>query len=444
MAGSVVHAQSQSIIPLAASGTSNLPPKATGESEKRLALPKSVVETRKAGRRLVRPRLVKQDEPQGDVEMSETEGLGGKPGPSSDTETQSNLALSSQPLARKRVAPTSSSELREESVAPGDKSSEPLVKKSRGVESQEETGEEPPAATSEFSGSHPATEESFESGELPQGQNEELGDAQNDDGETAVSKDEESKDPQQFDGTTSQEELQGDKTGISEENPDQSAEAKILSDEMQMDHPEPDNQQPGSDREEGEMLPETGDPEGEPQESREGPSDPVASPEPSPARVDDEGLEAGEINSPELSSEDKNDEGDLVEEAADGLDKVIDVNETTSVESDPVAEPAPVASESTLTSGAAESSSSKSNLPVPKQGTTGTPSETGESRQASPINPSTTINLQERARQRAQLRQAGQERATSATPRGRGRPNIRGGRIVRGRGGRRPPPPADP
>ncbi|XP_057457960.1 nuclear-pore anchor-like isoform X2 [Lotus japonicus] len=441
--GSVVHAQSQSIIPLAASGTSNLPPKATGESEKRLALPKSVVETRKAGRRLVRPRLVKQDEPQGDVEMSETEGLGGKPGPSSDTETQSNLALSSQPLARKRVAPTSTSELLEESVAPGDKSSEPLVKKSRGVESQEETGEEPPAATSEFSGSHPATEESFESGELPQGQNEELGDAQNDDGETAVSKDEESKDPQQFDGTTSQEELQGDKTGISEENPDQSAEAKILSDEMQMDHPEPDNQQPGSDREEGEMLPETGDSEGEPQESREGPSDPVASPEPSPARVDDEGLEAGEINSPDLSSEDKNDEGDLVEEAADGSDKLIDVNETTSVESDPVAEPAPVASESTLTSGAAESSSSKSNLPVPKQGTTGTPSETGESRQASPINPSTTINLQERARQRAQLRQAGQERATSATPRGRGRPNIRGGRIVRGRGGRRPPPHAD-
>ncbi|KAJ1400489.1 Nucleoprotein TPR/MLP1 [Sesbania bispinosa] len=444
--GSLVHAQSPSNISLAAPGTSSLPPKASGESEKRLALPKASVETRKAGRKLVRPRLVKPDEPQGDIEMSDAEAPVGKPGPSNDAETQSNFALLSQPLARKRGAPTSSSELREETVTPGEKSSDavaPVLKKSKGSESPAESAEEP-AATTEFTGSHPATEESFDSGELPQGQNEEVSEAQHEDGEIAVGKDEESKDPQLLDGT-SQEELQGDKTGISEENLDQPAGTKLLSDEMQRDNNEPDNHQStlalSGEREEGELLPETGDPEGgsdvfniaENQEARGGQSEPAATAEPSPARLDDEGLEAGEINSPELSSDDKNDEGDLVEEAADGSDKLIDVNEPISVESEQVPEPAPVASESILTSSAAESSSSKVSIPVPKQGTTSVTSETEEIKQTSPIS-STTINLQERARERAQLRQAG---VVSTLSRGRGRAAPRG-RAVRGRGGRRP------
>ncbi|KAK7323970.1 hypothetical protein VNO77_27474 [Canavalia gladiata] len=459
-AGSLVHAQSPSIVSLAAPGASSLPPKATGESEKRLALPKASVETRKTGRKLVRPRLVKPDEPQGDTEMSDAEGAGGKPGPSSDTET-SNFALS-QPLVRKRVAPTSSSELREESIAHGEKSTDvvaPGLKKSKGSESPEESAEEPPATTAEFTGSHPVTEELFESGELPQGQNEEIGEAQNEDGETAVGKEEESKDPQQLDGT-SQEELQSDKTGNLEENLDQPVETKMLSDEMQRDRTEPDNQQsalaPSSDREEGELLPDTGDLEGgndlsnvvENQESREGQSEPAVTPEPSPARVDDEALEAGEINSPEISSDDKNDEGDLVDEGADGSDKLIDVNEPISVESDQVAEPTPAESDQvaeptpaaseggTLPSSAAESSSTKVNLPVPRQGSTSVTSETEEIKQASPISStSTTINLSERARERAQLRQAG---VVSTLARGRGRVIPRG-RAGRGRGGRRPP-----
>ena len=251
MTGSLVHPQSQGIASLAAPGVSGLPPKATGESEKRLALPKASVETRRAGRRLVRPKLLEKSEKRpeelqgGDTEMSDAEGPGGKPGQSSDTDT-SNVVQSSQQLARKRVAPTSTSELREESVAPGE-------------------------------------------------------------------------------------------------------------------------------REEGELLPDIGDLEGasdlsniaENQESREGLSESAATPERSPATVDDDALEAGEINSPELSSDDKNDEGDLVEEAADGSDKLIDVNEPISAESDQVAEP--VASETaTLTSSVVESSSSKVNLPVPR------------------------------------------------------------------------------
>ncbi|XP_058722837.1 nuclear-pore anchor-like isoform X1 [Vicia villosa] len=432
--GSVVHAQPPTIVPLAAPVTSSLPPKATGESEKRFALAKSSIETRKTARRLVRPRLVKPDEPQGDTEMSDVEGLGGnKPGPSSDTETQSNLASSSQPVARKRVAPSSTSELREESVASGEKGSDvvaPALKKSKGSESPEESGEEQPATNPEFTSSNPVAEESFESGELPQGQNEDVSEAQNDD-EIAVGKDEESKDPLHLDGT-SQEELEV-------ENLDQSAQTKMISDEVQRDQTETDNQQStlplSSEAEEGELLPEAGDPEGasdapnlENQESRE------ATPELSPARGDDDALEAGEINSPEVSGDDKNDEGDLVEDAADVSDKVVDANEQTSVESGQVAEPASVASESNLQSSVAESSPSK--LPVPKQVATSVPSETEEVKPTSPVSgtaTTTTINLQERARERAQLRQAAQ---FSTTTRARGRAPR--GRVVRGRG-RRPP-----
>ncbi|KAK2421940.1 nuclear-pore anchor [Trifolium repens] len=443
--GSLVHTHVPSILPSAAPVTSSLPPKATGDGEKRPAPTKSSIETRKSGRRLVRPRLVKPEEPQGDTEMSDAEVLGGnKAGPSSDTEIQSNFASSSQPVARKRVAPISTSELREESVAPGDKSSDviaPVLKKPKGSESPEESGEEQqPATTPEFGSSYPVAEESFESGELPQGQNDEVSEAQNDD-ETAVGKDEDSKDPPHLDGT-SQEEIQADKTGISEENLDQPAETKMISDETQRDHTEIDNQQStlplSSETEEGELLQESGDPEGgcdasnmENQESRE------ATPEPSPARGDDDALEAGEINSPEVSGDDKNDEGDLVDDAADGSDKLVD-NEPAPVESDPVAEPAPVASESNLQSSVVESSSSK--LPVSKQATTSAPSKTEEVKPSSPISDTstTTINLTERAREMAKLRQAGQAGPSVFTTAGRGRGRAPRGRVIRGRG-RRPP-----
>jgi nucleoprotein TPR len=241
---------------------------------------------------------------------------------------------------------------------------------------------------------------------------------------------------------TSQEEIQADKTEISEENLDQPAETKMISDETQRDHTEIDNQQStlplSSETEEGELLQESGDPEGgcdasnmENQESRE------ATPEPSPARGDDDALEAGEINSPEVSGDDKNDEGDLVDDAADGSDKLVD-NEPAPVESDPVAEPAPVASESNLQSSVVESSSSK--LPVSKQATTSALSKTEEVKPSSPISDTstTTINLTERAREMAKLRQAGQAGPSVFTTAGRGRGRAPRGRVIRGRG-RRPP-----
>ncbi|CAL0335128.1 unnamed protein product [Lupinus luteus] len=432
--GSPVNVQPPGITSLVAPGASTLPPKSTGDSERRLALPRAGIEARRAGRRLVRPRLVKPDEPQGDVEMSDTEGSGGKPGPSGDTETQSSVAQSSQPLARKRIAPTSSSELREESAMPDEKSSDvvaPVLKKSKASESPEVCAEEQPAATPESTESHPIAEESFDGGELPQGQNEEAVEAQNEDGEIVVEKDDESKDPQRTEDT-SQEELQGDKTSMLEENLDQPAETKVLTNDVQRDHSEPDNQQlTGSERDSGDL-------EGgsdlsniaENQESREGLSDPVASPEPSPARVDDDALEAGEIDSPERSSDDKNDEGDMVVETVDVTDPIV-------VESEHVADPALVSNESSLTGNAAESSSSKTNLPVPKQGTS---AETDDAKQQESPSMSTTINLSERARQRAQLRQAG---VVSTIGRGRGRASPRG-RVLRGRrGGHRMPPSGD-
>ncbi|MED6155907.1 hypothetical protein PIB30_117441 [Stylosanthes scabra] len=445
-ASSVAYTPTPSVISLPSVGASGLPPKATTDGDKRPPFARASAEPRKTGRRLVRPRLVKPDEPQGDTEMSDAEGSG-KPGPT-EAEPQTGVAPS-QPLARKRVAPTSTSELREESVAVGEKSSEAhLLKKSKGSESPEDSGEEQHATTPDHTETNLATEE-LESGELPQGQIEGVGEAQNEEGEIPVGKDEEANDPQNLEGNN-QEEFHDDKSTDLEENQDQAAESKMGSDDMQRDPSEPENQQSllahGGEREEGELMPETGEVEGgneENQDSREGQPETVRTPEPSPSRADDDALEAGEINSPELSGDDKNDEGDLTEEAGDTLDKAADINESTAVETsaafetEQVDEPTPIASEVASTTSAAETSSSR---PVPRQVPRQAPtsgsatSEIEDVKQTSPLNSSsTTINLLERARERAQLRQAG---VVSTVGRARGRSPR--GRVVRGRG-RRPP-----
>ncbi|KAI4323302.1 hypothetical protein L6164_022918 [Bauhinia variegata] len=392
-------AQAPTIASSMAPVASSLPPKAAEESEKRVAIPKTNIETRRTGRKLIRPRLTKPGEAQGDVEMSEAEvpQSGSKHEPSSDTETQGNLP-SSQPLARKRVAPTSTSELREESVAPGETGSDaaaPMLKKSKGSDSPQDGAKGQPAVTPEFTGRQQAIEELFGASDLPQGLNEEVIEAQNEAGETVFGRTEESKD-QHLDGI-SKEDSQGDKTSISEENLDRPVETQQMPEDMQKDRDEPDNQQLtsefGNEREEGELAPEAVDLDGsgdvsnmaENQESMEAQSEPAATPEPSPARGDDEALEAGEIHSPELSNDDKNDEGNTVEEAADGSDNPNDVSNPVAVESDQVADPAPVASEITSTSTAAETDSLKLGFPVSKQGTSGVTSETEEVKQASPI-----------------------------------------------------------
>ncbi|KAJ7949034.1 nuclear-pore anchor [Quillaja saponaria] len=439
--GPVIPAQSPSVVPLVAS--SSLPTRATEEGEKKLAVPKVNFETRKTGRKLVRPRLVKPEDPQGDIEMSEMEGTqnGGRPGPSSDAEAQGNLTLQSQQLVRKRLAPSSTSELQEETKGEtGSDVGPPVLKKSKGSDSPQETGEGQPASSLDVPEVQTAGE-SFNADDVPPGLSEEVVDAEKEDMETIEGKAEESKEPEHFDGS-SQVESQNDMTNILEENFDESGGTNVPDAQQVQD--EPDNQQStlefSNEREEGELVPEVADPEASDisnlMESQEiGESQPVSTNEHSPARVDEDALEAGEINSPEHPSDDKNYEGDVAEEAADASDKSNDGNDPTAVETDQVAEPSSTARESTPTSSAAEISSTRS---VSRQETSNITAESEEVRQASPVSgTSRTINLQERARERAQLRQAG---VVSALGRGRGRPAPRG-RIGRGgRIGRRPPP----
>lgn len=457
-AGPVVSIQSPSIVSNAPEASS-LPPKATEESKKKPVLPKATVEPRKPGRRLVRPRLGRPEEPQGDREMSEAEGpqIASKPGSSGDTDTQSSPSQLPPSMApRKRVAPTSTSDLHDESVAHGEGHLDVgalSVKKPKGSDSPQECAEGQTAATSEHTSSQPTTEESFDAGE---DQNDDTIEAQNEEDEVIVEK-VESKDPLNVDSMI-QEEPQGDSSSMLEENLDQTVEAKLSSDDMQRDQGEPDNQQSAmeveGEKEDGELLAAEGAADGEGgndvfnlvdnQEIREGHSEPAATPDRSPMAAEDEEPEAGEINSPELSTDDKNEEGELAEEAADGSDKSNDANEQIAAETDrePSPAPAPSTTEPTLTSSAPETGSSRI-IPVPRKSPTKGAPESGEVKQSSPASStSTTINLLERARERAQMRQAGVVGVAPPIGRGRGRGTprgraARGGRAV---GGRRQPP----
>ena len=70
--------------------TGTLSSKTTEEKDARLPVSKTSVETRKTGRKLVRPKLSKVEEPQVDVEMSEADGsnIGRKLAPLHDSEVQ--------------------------------------------------------------------------------------------------------------------------------------------------------------------------------------------------------------------------------------------------------------------------------------------------------------------------------------------------------------------
>jgi nucleoprotein TPR len=289
--------------------TSGLPAKVTEESEKRFTFPKTNVETRKISRKLVRPRLVKSEDPQGDIEMSEVEGTNivGKPAPSSDTENQGQVSLQTQPLVRKRIASSSASELHEESVIHGEASSDaaaPVLKKSKGSEPPQEIAGGQFSAPVEDLGILPATEESFGGDELLQGSNEEAMDAEKEEVDTSGDKAEAAK--EQLDGM-SQDELQSDKNNVLEENLDRPGGSEMVSDDGPKDQAEQENQQSmmesGSDREEGELVPDVADPEGGGDISNtmgspeivEGQAEPVATPVASPARADDEALVAAAV-----------------------------------------------------------------------------------------------------------------------------------------------------
>uniref|UniRef100_A0A5B6ZUV8 Putative nuclear-pore anchor isoform X1 n=1 Tax=Davidia involucrata TaxID=16924 RepID=A0A5B6ZUV8_DAVIN len=394
--------------------------KATEEREKKITSAKANVEPRKTGRKLVRPRIVKPEEPQGDAEMSEIEGSnnGGRPTPAHNLETQSMLLT--QPFVRKRLASSSTSELQEEPLIQGETSSDviaPVLKKSRGLDFLQEGAEAQSDAVLENLEILPATEESSEAvGDLPQGSNEDAIDAERDEIETTGEQAEEPK----VDGT-SQFELRNDRSEVLEEILDKPSETEVVFDEVSKVQ-EQDLQQSmvesGSEREEGELVPDIVDLEdGESEEGQFEPAASVGSP-----GVEEEALVVAtvEINPPQVLSSEKNDEhSDVMEVSTETSDKLNDVKDQAVVEQIP--EAALDTGERTPTVPAVE-------VGVSKQGS---PSVTGDAEVAKQVSPvgksSTTINLQERAKQMSKLRQAG----VLSSSLGRGR-----GRQARGRGGR--------
>lgn len=402
---------------------------------------------------MVRPRLLKPEEPQGDTEMSEIEGPsnGSKPVPSSDIETQGNLSSLpvTQTVLRKRQVSSSDYGSREESVSQGETGPDvaaPLLKKPKGSESLQEKGEEQASAIMENIETLPAIEEPSDVGDLPQASNEEaIVDADKGEFETTGEKANEPKEPQLEE--ESQVDSQND-NNILEENLDKPGGKEMVSDDGAHDQADLENQpsmmEIGNDREEGELVPDAAELDGAgdavgSSELAEAQLEPAVTPVASPARVDDEALasaavDAGEIGSQDIASDEKNEEVDVPEETAEVSDKSNDGNDQTAVESDQVAEAA-----SAITSVVPESTSAitTSEASVSKLGSPSVVAESEEARQVSPLTgASTTINLTERARQRAMLRQAG---VVSPPGRGRGR-GVPRGRGARGRRGRGPTP----
>ncbi|KAG6625188.1 nuclear-pore anchor-like isoform X1 [Carya illinoinensis] len=451
-AGPIVSMQAPSLVFPVGPSTSGLPAKVTEESEKRFTLAKTNVETRKAGRKLVlvRPRIVKSDEPQRDVEMSEVEGANnaGMPAPSTDTETQGNLTLLTQPVVRKRLASSSTSELHEETVIKGEISSDvgvPVLKKTKGSEPAQESSECQFAVPVENLGTLVASEGLSEVREFPQGSNEEVMDAE-EEFETTGDKSEDKKSVPD-ENVDRQGGLHGDKKSVLDENIDRQDGSEMVSDDGQKDQAEERkkrNLESGSEREEGELMldftdPEVGDISNTMGKSKigEGQPEPIATPSASPARAGDETLvaaamEIGEINSPEALNDEKNEEGDAEVETAEGSDKSNDGKEQIVMETSQVSEASYVPVENTSGGAVTEVDVSKQGSPLSEQGISTVNTETDVVRQGSPVGiTSTTINLSERARQNA-ARRLGV--ASSPVVRGRGRavPRARGPRGGRG------------
>ncbi|KAL3820879.1 hypothetical protein ACJIZ3_006784 [Penstemon smallii] len=388
----------------------NVPSTRTSDDrERRIAIAKSNF---KMGRKLVRPNITKPKEPQGDMAMSEADesntGLS-----SQNTETQGNITLPTPPLVRKRSS--ASSDLPEENLAPEEASSDipaPLLKKSKPSEYLQESIEEPSSDPVKLP---EVVEEPLDDVEnLQQGSKEEPVEAERDESETAGELMDEPTADEQI-----QAELLSDPGEVAEEKLDKPSEA-VLSDDQLRDQTEQDMQRiitESSEREEGELVFDFADNDrdsnvsdlpgsGDNQAERES-----AEPENSPG-IETEALEAGEIDSPpQTPEEDKNDGGgDTTENIVESSHKLHNVADSTA-ETDQVPD------------------SSNSNT---------TPEEASEQggKPVSPLNSGggSTINLQERARERASLRQAG--RIPSSPTRARGRAVrgrvARGGRTPRG------------
>ncbi|MBA0823193.1 hypothetical protein Goarm_019940 [Gossypium armourianum] len=457
VSGTVVPDQGPVIASSTVPVTSHQQPAKTSE-ERRSILPKTNTDTRKTGRRLVRPRFVKPEEPQGDVEMSEAI--------SHDVDAQGILTSQNQQSVRKRLA-SATSELSEDLPVPGETSTDvvvPALKKSKGPDSGQEAAEGQAAALSENVGCPQVTDEAYDNvGDVTQGSNEELVDVEKEEADTMEENLEESKEPQ-VDGTN-EVGLQENKNNISDEILDKPSGNEVVADGDSKNPAEQDNLQPvldtESEREEGELVPEVAaDTEGGndahnvvgSSEVGDRQAELVSSPLASPSRVDDEALvtAAEGDNSPDAVNDEKNEEGYIGEESvAEGSEKSNDGNEQSVVETDPMPE---AAAATVATSGTNESGTTSVTPEGEVSKNIGSSSgavaaEAEDVKQMSPISgtgsgsgssaTSTLVNLQERARERAMLRQAGVLGSTTSG-RGRGRVAVRarGARGRSARGGR--------
>ncbi|XP_071905571.1 nuclear-pore anchor isoform X2 [Coffea arabica] len=448
-AGPTIVAAMAPAISSPAPSTANVPSaKTVHEKEKKSVLVKPSLETRKTGRKLVRPRIIKPEESQPDILMSELEGSD-KPSSSNDLENQGNLDIPTSAPGRKRPSALSTPELCEELLVTdetGADVAEPTLKRSRNSETPQEGGEglPPEGSDSQAAGKLedssevlPASEESMEDiPDLPHVSKGISVNVDKDEGETAAKQAEEPTAEMKM-----QEEFQNDKGDVADACSNK-LNGALLSDvplkqqaDQEIQHPAAESE---SEREEGELVTDVADLEGSLNMSTTlGSSEPEFLSEHGtaseiPPGVDDDPVdqatvEAGDAEVSQALDDVKNDEGIITEDIGETSHKLNNDIEQAAAETDEVSEAATTNPEKRPPSTGVE-------IGVSKQGGASAINDTEEGKQASPIyRSSTTINLSERAKERASIRQGGM--LSSLTSRGRGRaPRGRGGRSARGRG----------
>ncbi|XP_020091201.1 nuclear-pore anchor isoform X3 [Ananas comosus] len=405
---------------------------------------KPSTEVRKAGRRLVRPRLERPEESQADIEMSAAEGPvvteDRKPSSSHEPELSGVILSSSHPPpSRKRMASSSVSEPKEESVAQDEAGTEtvPPSKKSKDADFDVQSSEIPaiaqePAGPSADNFDAKSPMEDVDTDEIVEAAGE----------EEMANKDEvEEHQSAPVDGMNQENEAQSEEDATMEEVRDKSKDAGELIDEGPRSE-DPKEIMPldvEDDREEGELMPDEPEQQIEEAASGEGHSESTPS---DGVNAIDETPETVEPASPEPVTE-KSENADVLEEVTEGNNNNNNNNSTgpgiTETElSSPILLGVREGSPSTLPQASpsrVRESSPSSLLPhsaAPEQQGSSTVSETEE-----PRGRGRTISITERARQNAPLRQA-RMAAAQTTPRGRGRPagGYRANRGARGRGGR--------
>ncbi|GAA0149677.1 primary active transporter [Lithospermum erythrorhizon] len=421
------------------SGPSTLAIKTVEEKEKQASLARTNVEMRKTGRKLVRPRIVKPEEPQVDTEMSEVDG-------SNNSEKQTALSQEPQgntiPLtARKRPSTSLTSESQEDSLAEETSPNidAPLPKKAKGLEaSQEDEGQVVP--NQEANESTPVPEDDMVDAADHCLKEECVDPGKDDIVESAGDLPEELIEP-----VVDIVELQDDRIDVASDldRPSEVLASDDHSKVQEVGEIQQQGNESGSELEEGEL--DADDQEGDDSipPSMESPQiDEHAQTGENEESAISSATEPREIDSSQGLDDGKNEE--VATEDVDSTDKANDViNEQVSSELDQGNLNTVSTTGKASTSGAGESSVSRqrSSVSAEPEGSQVSPvgrPEIEGGRQVSPVG--RTINLSARARERASLRQAGMLPSTPGNPtstptttvRGRGRARARGGRIARG------------